>query len=116
MTGQTARERMLERKRTEGSRPILTAAQVTLIAQALYDHPDWFAVYLFYDGHIERDDAFVSRLSSRQAGINSINTDGIPAHVSRGHSQIEQELAKYAAQQTSTAAGGDAAADRAAEG
>ncbi len=85
---------------TAGSMPHLNEQQVGVIKTAFEQHPDWDDLYLFYDGHVEggndfrnkfRVDSYSRSDTSRQAGINSINTDGIPVIVGRGHSQINMK-------------------------
>ena len=47
-------------------------------------NPDSLAAYLFADLHVEDAIAFRARLTSRQAQLNSIATDGFPVLISRG--------------------------------
>jgi hypothetical protein len=112
-------EKLLERKRVEGSRPKLTPEQVTTIRAWFDQHPEQKLCYLFYDGSIEGEDCgFKSRapVKSLRALIDDphrptrpappladtpevpalreellmIATRGIPAMIGRGHSQIEE--------------------------
>ena len=99
------RERLAERRNREGSKPVLVADEVVRVRKFFDDNPDCQDVYLFYGGNIEGGEKFRRRMSSRIEQIEdgkhsprglssrtvqlvSIMTDGIPANIGRGHSQI----------------------------
>lgn len=89
-----ATEQILERKRTEGSRPVLTAERVELIRQWFRDHPDQRHCYLFYDDSLEGEDGGLKTVPGspvqRMEQLVSMVIRGIPAMIGRGHSQIEE--------------------------
>ena len=70
------------------SYPILNKKQVAAVRAAFKKHRKWENLYLFWDGHIEGVEELGHKLTSRAACLISVQTDGFPAIVGRGHHQI----------------------------
>ena len=82
-------DRLMERKKKEGSKPVLTAEQIGECRKAFDNRPDWDILYLFHDNSIEGPDCGLKVSGSRIEALVSINTRGIPVVIGRQHSQIE---------------------------
>ena len=61
----------------------LDAKQRATVRKAFADNPTWEALYLFYDGSVKEEKAFQGQCNTREAGIVSMATEGIPIIINR---------------------------------